>query len=319
MLPFVVQRSAVFRLAVVGCAGLLLLFGVAVFPWATSSVVASPVGDSLRSNQQPISFSSGSWELAPELQRELPASLLPLQGQLLPATRTRLAGRHSWDRFVSDTRLAPICLTISPVTTGGSRVGHQLRAVFALRTSLADLNDEQEEAEPLGLGRAGGSYRLLTTTELTEAGLKSSGRQDERFVLIELTLLNRMRVCGTVHIVRQSTADGIKLTWAFDHRFDSQPEFRTTASRIDSNELGERVIGPAEPYAGGFGVVIARELPQPGDTPADPPIVIVESRLVFAEPEDWFGGSNLLRAKIPLITQEGVRTLRQRLQAAAAP
>jgi hypothetical protein len=317
MLPFVVQRSAVFRLAFVGCADLILLFGVAVFPWATSSAVASPVGDNLRSNREPISFSSGSWELAPELRRELPASLLPLQGQLSPTTRTRLAGRHSWDRFVSDSRLAPICLTISPVTTDGIRVGHQVRAVFALRMSLAHLNNEQEEAEPLGLGlaRGCGSYRLLTTTELTEVGLKSSGRQDERFVLVELTLLNRIRVCGTVHIVRQSTADSIKLIWAFDHRFDSQPDLRTTASRIDSTELGERVIGPAEPYDGGFGVVIARELPQPGDTPADPPLVIVESRLAFAEPEDWFGGSNLLRAKIPLITQEGVRTLRRQISA----
>jgi hypothetical protein len=39
----------------------------------------------------------------------------------------------------------------------------------------------------------------------------------------------------------------------------------------------------------------------------------VESRLAFAEPLAWFGGSNLLRAKIPLLTQEGVRTLRRRL------
>jgi hypothetical protein len=66
MLPFVVRWSAVFRLAVVGCAGLIFLFGVAVFPLAGSSVAASPVGDSLSGNQEPITFSAGSWELSPE-------------------------------------------------------------------------------------------------------------------------------------------------------------------------------------------------------------------------------------------------------------
>jgi hypothetical protein len=37
--------------------------------------------------------------------------------------------------------------------------------------------------------------------------------------------------------------------------------------------------------------------------------------MVLGEPEAWFQGSNLLRSKIPLTVQEGVRTLRRRLAA----
>jgi hypothetical protein len=37
---------------------------------------------------------------------------------------------------------------------------------------------------------------------------------------------------------------------------------------------------------------------------------------VICEPEAWFQGSNLLRSKIPLTTQEGVRSLRRKLAAA---
>ena len=45
-------------------------------------------------------------------------------------------------------------------------------------------------------------------------------------------------------------------------------------------------------------------------------LVVVESRMVIGEPQAWFQGSNLLRSKIPIITQDGVRTLRRRLAAA---
>ncbi len=306
------------RLAVVSMIGPMLLAGVLAISWTNATIAAPPSGRIRGDGEALVVSPASSRELAPSLRQKLPASLLPFEGPVSPATQAALAGRHDWDRFVSDSRLAPVVLTITPVTTAGSRVGHQVRAAFGLRTSLTDLDQDQEEAEPLGLGRAGGSYRLLTTAELAEAGIEPPGEQDERFALINLTLLHRVVVRGTIHIVRQRTDDGIMLVWEFDHRFDSQPDFRSTASRIESNQLGARVVGPAEPYAGGCGVVIARELPR-DDSTTGPPVVVVESRLVIAEPESWFGGSNLLRAKIPLITQEGVRTLRRRLGAAAAP
>ena len=41
--------------------------------------------------------------------------------------------------------------------------------------------------------------------------------------------------------------------------------------------------------------------------------VLVEYHLVFEEPQGWFGGSNLLRSKLPLVCQDGVRKFRRRM------
>jgi len=259
-------------------------------------------------------------ELAPGVTATLPDRLLPWTGEVTAAAVAELTGRHRWDRFAADSRLSPVAVKIKPVTIQGNRVGHQVRAAFTLRTRLSDHLDQQDESDVLSLGQLGsaGAVRPVTAEELKRAGIRPAADGNERFVFLEISLLNRINVKGVVSIQRQVASDGIEVAWAFDHRFDGLPDLATTATKIGSNELGERVGGSPEPYAGGGGIVTARELSGDAATASGLPVVLVESRLVFAEPESWLGGSNLLRAKIPLITQEGVRTLRRRLEQAAA-
>jgi len=259
-------------------------------------------------------------ELAPGVAATLPTRLVPGTGKVTAAAVAELAGRHSWDRFAADSRLAPVAVTINPVTVQGNRVGHQVRAAFTLRTRLSDRLDTQDESNTLSLGPVdtGGAARPLTAEELNRAGIRPAADGNERFVFLEISLLNRIELKGVIRIQRRVVTDGIEVAWAFDHRFDNLPNLATRTTKIGSNELGERVGGSPEPYAGGGGIVTARELSGGDATASGLPVVMVESRLVFAEPESWFGGSNLLRAKMPLITQEGVRTLRRRLEQAAA-
>jgi hypothetical protein len=129
-----------------------------------------------------------------------------------------------------------------------------------------------------------------------------------------MTLLNRVDLQGVVQAVRHDAADGVRLTWAFDHRFGNATGLQTCFRRWGSNPLGERVLGDPQPYAGAGGVIVARDVSELVEA-TDRPLLLVESRMVFAEPKDWFGGGNLLRAKIPLLAQEGVRNLRRRLAA----
>lgn len=255
--------------------------------------------------------------LAPGIRIRLAAARLPPRG-VVPATAIQeLAGRHRWDRFAAESRLAPVRVEIEPIELQGRRVGHQVRTAFTLRTRLDDARAGTDDVEPLELGQTdpAGSFRELSAEELARAGVAAADGS-ERFAQVQLSLLNRIEVRGVIRLQRRLGGDSLEVAWAFDHRFDSLPDYRATAARFTSNELGERVRGSPEPYAGGGGIVVARQLPR--DAAAGPPVVVVESRLVFSEPEAWFGGSNLLRAKIPLITQEGVRSLRRRLELAAA-
>jgi hypothetical protein len=104
--------------------------------------------------------------------------------------------------------------------------------------------------------------------------------------------------------------DGVEVAWQFDPRFRDH-ERRATWSRIEENELGSRAEGPRQAYQGSGGIVTVRRL----SSEAGVDLLVVESRAVIGEPEAWFQGSNLLRSKMPLAAQEGVRTLRRRLAA----
>jgi hypothetical protein len=41
--------------------------------------------------------------------------------------------------------------------------------------------------------------------------------------------------------------------------------------------------------------------------------VFVEYHLVFDELPEWFNGANLLRSKLPIVCQDGVRKFRRRV------
>lgn len=266
-------------------------------------------------------FASEGWEMASGHFVSLPASDLATTDALAADVWERMAGRQGWKRFAAESRLAPVSVAIDAQEVAGTRVGHLVTTRFVLRAPLAAFSDDDQAAQSLGLDvdSPGSMFRPLTAEECTAAGVEPAADGSEQYALVELTLLNRVVVRGVIRVQRQRTDRGWVLAWAFDHRFDAEQNLKVTASKRASNELGERVAESAVAYAGAAGVVVVRELSADERTAAghatdEPPVVIVESRLAVAEPQDWFAGSNLLRSKIPLITQEGVRDLRRRLE-----
>ena len=130
-------------------------------------------------------------------------------------------------------------------------------------------------------------------------------------MFLDLLLLNRVRIRGVVRATATEHPDGLEVGWDFDPRFAEHPRWRPTWARLEETDLGTRVEGMPQPYGGSGGVVAVRKIPSADGTE----LVVVESRMVIGEPQEWFQGSNLLRSKIPIITQDGVRTLRRRLAA----
>jgi len=275
-------------------------------------VAASEAINATAQEEKPAGF---SWDVGPGTPAELPPGQLSLEDPVVPETLETLAGRIGWARLADRSQMAPVRVVVTPVESAEGRVGHQVQIAFTLQASLASFQEKAGGEQALGVhaDTAGNSVRLLTEAEQKQA---DPGPQGPGAMLgfFSMTLLNRVDLQGVVQAVRHDAADGVRLTWAFDHRFGNATGLQTCFRRWDSNPLGERVLGDPQPYAGAGGVIVARDVSELVEA-TDRPLLLVESRMVFAEPKDWFGGGNLLRAKIPLLAQEGVRNLRRRLAA----
>ena len=62
-----------------------------------------------------------------------------------------------------------------------------------------------------------------------------------------------------------------------------------------------------QPYAGLGSYVKATRLAEPAGA------VFIEYHVVFAEPQGWFHGANLLRSKLPIVAQDMVRKFRRKM------
>jgi hypothetical protein len=230
------------------------------------------------------------------------------------AALAKLAGAGGWERFAKPTAVAPVTVAIRPLATAaGERYGYELHTAFVLHTSLIRLGDQPSLERIFGpmaeeSAEAGDRLRELDAAELTAAGWESSLPENQRLAYIEVRLLQRIELRGTVRVERRQLEKQIDLAWRFDERFSSLDlPFANLWMKLSDNELGERVAGLPQPYRGGGGYLRLVELP------LSPSQVVVESRWLFFEPQAWFDGGNLLRAKLPLLIQESVRSLRRKL------
>jgi hypothetical protein len=77
---------------------------------------------------------------------------------------------------------------------------------------------------------------------------------------------------------------------------------------VTRDDAGRRHFGEAQPYSGFGGYAKATRLIDP------PGAIFIEYHAAFAEPQDWFSGTNLLRSKLPILAQMIVRQLRRGLE-----
>ena len=251
--------------------------------------------------------------IAPGVTVPLPAAKIDFDRDQDAAALGPLAGAIDWERFTADSVSAPVAIAIEPFPADGPRLGHRVHTAFTLHAPLERMRTDETLRRSLDAGDdpQGSQARPLTVEELVEAGIAEPVESD-RPVFLDLLLLNRVRVRGVVRATATEHPDGLEVAWEFDPRFAEHPRWQPTWARLEETDLGTRVEGTPQPYGGSGGVVAVRRLA----TTDGPDLLVVESRMVIGEPEAWFQASNLLRSKIPIITQDGVRTLRRRLAAA---
>ncbi|HEY2146495.1 MAG TPA: hypothetical protein VGH32_01070 [Pirellulales bacterium] len=151
---------------------------------------------------------------------------------------------------------------------------------------------------------------ILSADELKTRGLKDP--ETEKHLTADMTLFNRVRICATMQAIQTRSADSLVLAAMLDPRFADDEQFPNCWRPISRDDNGRQHIGAAQPYRTAGWYCKATQLHEPAGA------LFVEYHVLFDEPVGWFNGANLLRSKLPMVVQEGVRKFRRQLEHAAA-
>ncbi len=308
---------------------------------SVSDVQQDEVDERLASDNLLREMTTTGISLTPDVSHTLPTpTFVSINGELVDpsvATKslTRIAGPQGVTRFVRDSVVAPLAVKTEAIEDAeGRRVGHFIDVAFVVHQSISEirhsrvLDDFQsevgDETDDQTIDREPDASaddiekpltRTLTTAELSQYGVT----RDEKFEslgYLRLPIMSKVVLSGVARARRSiwSTDDEsapIILTWLLDARFGSaSPQADSIANQwrpIERTEVGQRLLGTPEPYAGMGGYVAITPLP------GDPAASLVQIRFVIHEPPNWFAGRNLLRSKLPLLIQDRVRNIRREL------
>jgi hypothetical protein len=146
---------------------------------------------------------------------------------------------------------------------------------------------------------------MLSVDELRARGIDPP--QDGRFLTTRLTLFDRVRISGTMEALLTRSPDSILVAARPDPRFAEDRQFPNQWRSIKKDESGQTTVGEPHPYTAAGWYAKATRLRVPKGA------ILVEYHVVFDEPTGWFGSANLLRSKLPIVVQDGVRKFRRQL------
>ena len=236
--------------------------------------------------------------------------------EALAAAQRGLAGKRPWDQFVRDSVVAPVQIGLEYLKDEqGQRVGQRVHFAFVVHAAVSTLRDseamERMFASEVGDSESEGwNSQPLGGDELQ--GLEIEQEEGESYGWLQVTLLNKIEVIGVIRSQRQQGDDFIAITWKLDEQFTGPGPWRREYQNLwrewKRDDIGNPIRTEGHPYAGAAGYLIITAMPEV------PNASMVEGLLVLHEPEEWFGGSNLLRSKLPLMIQESARKLRRGLK-----
>jgi hypothetical protein len=254
-------------------------------------------------------------ELAPDETIKLPRPVLEDGMDQLHQQRgieTLLGGKYDWETFTRKAVVGPFVLKITDDGRELGRIGRRVDLYFVTYGSLDALGGDNYLQEQLNLtaageqGTEGGHAKMLSAEELGKRGLPASQKADDpRWVAVESTLLNKVRINLTTRNSKTVTGDSVLIVSVVDPRFVDDAEYPNRWRPISSDDAGRRQIGSPQPYTGLGSYVKGTRLVSPAGA------IFVEYHVAFAEPQGWFHGANLLRSKLPIVAQDMVRRFRR--------
>jgi hypothetical protein len=154
----------------------------------------------------------------------------------------------------------------------------------------------------------------LKDDDLKRRGLEVKATDDlkEQYSYGTFPLFDRVLVSSTRHIVVTKQPESVVVAAVIDPRFTQDAKHPNQWRSASVDPQGKVTIGSPKPYVTSGSYTKITRLKEPAGA------LFIEHRQLFAEPEGWFGGKNLLRSKLPLAVQDTVRKLRRQLRGAAA-
>jgi hypothetical protein len=277
-----------------------------------------PIGSAAAENSAYISLVDRGVTVSPQETIKLPK---PQMDDGLDAATQRtvveslLDGRYDWDTFTRKAVVSPILLKIADNDTALTPVGRRVDLYFVAYGSLDKLGSENFLTDQINItaanndDREGARTKLLTNEELGKRSLRLSQKDDDpRWIATSATLLDKVRISATTQNVKSKGDGSVIVASLLDPKFDNDTEYPNSWRSIATDDGGQRQIGPPQPYAGMGSYVKATRLVEPAGG------LFLECHVVFAEPQAWFHGANLLRSKLPIVAQDMVRKFRRNLE-----
>lgn len=182
--------------------------------------------------------------------------------------------------------------------------------------SLADeefLRDLAQQSEERSDSKLPTEVVFLEDAELEERSLAKDTADTTKEVWFHSTfgLFDRVQLHVTRHAFVTRTPESVVVASLLDERFTDDAKYPTAWNSLSRNELGRFEFGEKRPYQSAGFYLKATQLQEP------PNAIFVEYHQIFDEPGEWFDGANLLRSKLPLMVQDGVRKFRRKLDRAS--
>jgi hypothetical protein len=214
--------------------------------------------------------------------------------------------------FTRNSRVAPERVRIREIKPAGPR--SLTRSVEVVFVAYGDLNTVADRAfldRVLDTNRKEGKATPLPPEELKKRGITVKDPEREGYARLVFNLIDKVELHLTGRSLWSRTPESIVVAGRLDERFKDDAEYPNQWKPILKDRSGKKSVGKAEPYDGaGYYVKVTRLASPKG-------ALLVEGHIVFAEPAGWFGGTNLLVAKLPPVMQSQVRAFRRELMQAA--
>lgn len=195
------------------------------------------------------------------------------------------------------------------VDRSGKVHGRQFHLYFAAHGNIKHLDEHGLVNSLLGMKGGKKAKGAKDLDYLDDADLKARGivpatikDGEERYSLLDMEMLEKAKIDGVLRSRKQWVDGSLVTTMVLDPRFADDKQHPNRWRAIEKNTLG-----PPQPYSGFGGYVKATPVPGMKN------VIFLEMHFALAEPHAWFGGRNLIAARLPIATKDNVANLRKKL------
>jgi hypothetical protein len=281
------------------------------------AALAAPAADAHEeSNLVYKELRRGETALGPKTRVSLPAPYLP-DGLDAPAQRRALASlpglRVPLDELLRNAIGAPFVLDIGELRTSPDRLRTRtIDLCFVAHGDLDVFESHKNRAEFTFTDQT--RVHVLSAQELARRNIRlDPAARDTRWSHGIFSVLERVQLSLTTCSTMSRTAESVVLAGKLDPRFTADAEFPNRWQDLDLQSDGTRKLGPPRPYVASVFYTKCTRLHEPRGA------LLVEYHMILEQPEDWFGGADLLRSKLPIAMQKSVRSFREDLRRAPRP